>query len=219
MMLLKRHLRLILVLFCAIFCLPSLHAQMDTQQAFSTLSKHGLVIRLNCNSPKIDTLESIISRGKLKEDTKRKLIRERDKTQKEFNEKNTRIMERFEDLYNYSKVYFVPDSLFKEFVAGRRKNVFVNKNNALYSESSFPDHFVFGFFDYNMKLNGLKFRHSEYKHEISDYKMIRGKFPKEVKGSGGFSGFLKTIFTLGIHWKDNLDATIKGLQEKLKQIS
>jgi len=190
---------------------------MDTEEAFTTIKASGLVIRLNCNGAKLDTLQSMISRNGLKEETKKRLIKERDKTKSEFDEKNARIIERFNALYKYSNVYFVPDSIFKEFVAGRRQDVFVDTNNQLFSDSSFPDHFVFGYFDYNMKLNALEFRHSEYKAQIVDYKMIKGAFPKEVKAGGGLMDFFKSIITLGIDWKENLDKTIDKLQLEFKK--
>ncbi len=196
----------------------SLSGQMETAEAFDLIQNDGLVIRLNCNKAKIDTLGNIINRGGLKEATKAKLIKEREKTMQEFNEKNKRVIARFEELYSYSKVYFVPDSLFKEFVEGRRENIFVNNKNVLFSETSFPDHFVFAYFDYSMKMNALRFRHSEYKPQIADYKQIKGKFPADIKGSGGVMGFLKTLVTFGNNWEEYLDKTIKNLQSKFEEL-
>ncbi len=196
-----------------------LHAQMDTPEAISLIKEKGLVLRLNCNSAKLDTLTSLIKRAGLSDKSINKIKQERDKSKKEFDEKNAYIIQSFLRDYKFSKIYFVPDSLFKEFVSGRRENIFVDESLELFTDASFPQHFVFGYFNYDMKLSSIKFRHSEYKPVIADYKMIKGDFPKEVKGNGGFFGALKGFFSFGINWKKNLNNTLKKLGEDLAQVN
>jgi len=209
---------------CTILCFVALlysipmHAQMETQEALDVIKDHGLVIRLNCNSAKIDTINSILKRGDLKESTAKKLKSQRDKTVKEFDEKNKVIIQTFQSNYEFSKVYFVPDSLFREFVDGRRDMIFLDADFNTFSDESVPDHFVFGYFDYSMKLNTLTLRHSEYKNEIAAYKMVKGLFPDKIKASSGFWSAVKSVFTLGINWQKNLPNTVKKLQEQLDEI-
>jgi len=206
------------ILLFILFNSQMLSAQLDTEAALSLVKENGLVIRLNCNSAKLDTLKQIIHRGNIKEETKSKLIKERENSLLEFDEKNRRIIQSFVDEYKFSKVYFVPDSLFKEFVEGNRTMTFVDKDLKLYSNNSIPDHFVFAYFDYDMKLDVIRIRHSEYKSEILDYKMVKGIFPNKVKNSKGFFGSIKSIFSLGSDWRKDLTSTIQQLDKKLKML-
>lgn len=103
-------------------------SESSAVQSAQSLQSAGLVVRVPTQQNKLKYLTSQLNTKSLSTISRQNIENLLNETLRENEEHLSDLVAGFSDYWDVSKVYFVPDSLFKSFVAGSR-NVFLNVEN------------------------------------------------------------------------------------------
>jgi len=105
-----------ILLVLIFFGLTSIQAQMNTEEALNLVKTEGFVFRINTYKVTLDSLNNLIETGELPQKTRSRLKEHYESTLVRAQRTMSAQMTAFIDEFDFSKVYFVPDYLFKNFV-------------------------------------------------------------------------------------------------------
>ncbi|MBK9150210.1 MAG: hypothetical protein IPM26_04125 [Saprospiraceae bacterium] len=105
-------------------------AAIYARKAANELAQGALVVRVFTNAGKLRQLRSLLQSPEISRSTRMKLEKQLADTEQENDRYWKDITTSFAENYSFSKVYFMPDSLYREFAEGR-ENVFWNERRQI----------------------------------------------------------------------------------------
>jgi hypothetical protein len=132
--------KILFIVFCLTFIIGDNYAQPDPPQtsaesAIVDLKEGAAIVRLYMNNPKLVKLREIKNRPGTSKEERNRMDIEIDKHIQDRRDYAKQVIQNFTEYYDFSQVYFMPDSLFREFLNGRRDGIFLNDNADLDPES------------------------------------------------------------------------------------
>lgn len=120
----------IVISFCLLFITCSIFSQTNsTAEDYILQLKNGAaVVRLYMNKSKTDLLTNSLNNPKLNNKERAEIQKALDRHLTEREAYKLRLIQYFDSLYNFSKVYFIADYDHERLMKGERKGFFINAN-------------------------------------------------------------------------------------------
>lgn len=146
----------------------------------------ALIVRLYLKNPKLKALQKLAASPDLSAKQRSDYAKAYETLKKDREAFTVSIVQAFENNYDYSKVYYVPDSLFKQFIEDKSSNVFISPDTYQLDEMITLDTSDFIVFTTG---------EPDYKYQLLDHKLQELQKPKRYYGvfSGSFLSFLPFI--------------------------
>ena len=162
------------------------------------MKEGALIVRLYLKNPKLKALKKLAVSPELTDKQKSKYAEEYEALRKDRQAFTMSIIEAFENNYDYSAVYYIPDSLFKHFLQDNSERVFISSKTYqldVRAKLNTADYIVFATGE------------PDYKYQLLDHNLHEIQKPKRYYGvfSGSFLSFLPFV-------KSSEEGRIKAIQ-------
>ena len=118
----------------------------DAANAIKEVKKGGLVILIPSHKEKFKAVNRLLQSKELSEKKKEKIRLDKENDLENIREYSKKMIGAFREGYDFSPLYFLPDSSFNAFKKGQRKNIFLNDNMEIDKSITmeFPDSYRVG---------------------------------------------------------------------------
>lgn len=123
-----------IITFLFLLCVSGIafpQSAQDPVEAIKDLKEGVLVVRLRTFTNKINKLEEALASGNLSERARRDYKEELEETRTEVARENSQLRKAFENLYGFSDVLFLYDTLAPQLKSDRPSGIFLNEAGAI----------------------------------------------------------------------------------------
>ncbi|MBK7409268.1 MAG: hypothetical protein IPJ40_15200 [Saprospirales bacterium] len=130
--------------FFFLLCVSGLsfaQSSQDPEKSVRDLKNGVLVVRLRTQSNKIAKLNELLQSGELRSDVKTRYLAELEATRQEVERENRLLMQAFTELYHFSPVLFLHDTLAPALKSANPSGIFLNELTQIDPQRSLGDRY------------------------------------------------------------------------------